>query len=198
MSNETNRKNNVYEDFKEFVEAVLSLCTLIEKYQGYFIRNLFRYELQYTSHRIKVLSFSISPVTWLKWKFGKPSFDESEILFLFYLTDNLHNVPEFAEYAMLITKEIEDCESDPHEMDELIKNVKENYLPKLINEKLQEAIKLITSMERRKFMGIKDDNRILAWCHELKALSSACERLADITKKLSDMESLNYKANKKN
>ena len=69
---------------------------------------------------------------------------------------------------------MEDCESED-EITELIKRTKENFLLKLVTERLQKTIEIIRNKEERKSLKIKDNNRIIAWCYELNALSSSCE-----------------------
>lgn len=100
--------------------------------------------------------------------------EENEILFLLCLSDNLHNVPEFAELFIKTAKMIEDCESED-EISKLIKSTKENFLLKLVTERLQKTVGIIRNKEERNSLEIKDNNHIIAWCYELNALSSSCE-----------------------
>ena len=137
--------------FEDFLKSAIESCILIEKYQGYFVRNLFRAEYDFPS-----------------------SYNKNEILFLLCLSDNLHNVPELAELFIKTAKMIEDCESEG-EISKLIKSTKENFLLKLVTERLQKTIGIIRNKEERNSIGIKDNNHILSWCFELNALSSSCE-----------------------
>lgn len=57
--------------FEDFLKSAIASCILIEKYQGYFVRNIFRAALAVFS-----------------------SFNKDENRFLLCLSDNLHNVPE--------------------------------------------------------------------------------------------------------
>lgn len=137
--------------FEDFLKSAIESCILIEKYQGYFVRNLFRAEYDFPS-----------------------LFNKNEILFLLCLSDNLHNVPEFAELFIKTAKMIEDCESED-EISKLIKSTKENFLLKLVTERLQKTVGIIRNKEERNSLEIKDNNHIIAWCYELNALSSSCE-----------------------
>ena len=71
---------------------------------------------------------------------------------------------------------LEDCESED-EISKLIKSTKEKFLLKLVTERLQKTIGIIRNKEERNSLEIKDNNHILSWCCELKALSSSCEIL---------------------
>lgn len=138
--------------FEEFLKSAIASCILIEKYQGYFVRNIFRDAPSFNS-----------------------SFNESENQFLLCLSDNLHNVPELAELFIKTAKMIEDCESED-EISKLIKSTKENFLLKLVTERLQKTIGIIRNKEERNSLEIKDNNHILSWCCELNTISSYCER----------------------
>ena len=137
--------------FEDFLKSAIEGCILIEKYQGYFVRNIFRAAPAFNS-----------------------SFNENENQFLLCLSDNLHNVPELAELFIKTAKMLEDCESE-EEISKLIKSTKENFLLKFVTERLQETIGIIRNKEERNSLGIKDNNHILSWCFELNALSSSCE-----------------------
>ena len=138
--------------FEDFLKSAIASCILIEKYQGYFVRNIFKAEYNFPS-----------------------SFNKNEILFLLCLSHNLHNVPELAELFIKTAKMLEDCESED-EISKLIKSTKENFLLKLVAERLQKTVGIIRNKEERKSLEIKDNNHILSWCCELNALSSSCER----------------------
>ena len=71
---------------------------------------------------------------------------------------------------------MENCESED-EITELIKKTKENFLLRLVTERLQKTVGIIRNKEERKSLEIKDNNHILSWCYELNALSSSCEGL---------------------
>ena len=60
--------------FEDFLKSAIASCILIEKYQGYFVRNIFKAASAFRS-----------------------SFNKNESRFLLCLSDNLHNVPELAE-----------------------------------------------------------------------------------------------------
>ena len=139
--------------FEDFLKSAIASCILIERYQGYFVRNIFR-----TASAFRL------------------SFNKNESRFLLYLSDNLHNVPELAELFIETARMLEDCESED-EISELIKSTKENFLLKLVTKKLQETVGIIRNKEERKSLEIKDNNHILSWCYELNALSSSCEGL---------------------
>lgn len=138
--------------FEDFLKSAIAYCILIEKYQGYFVRNIFRAAPAFLS-----------------------SFNENESQFLLCLSDNLHNVPELAELFIKTIKMLEDCESED-EITELIKRTKENFLLGLVTERLQKTVGIIKNKEERNSLEIKDNNHILSWCCELNALSSSCER----------------------
>lgn len=139
--------------FEDFLKSAIASCILIEKYQGYFVRNIFRAALAVFS-----------------------SFNKDENRFLLCLSDNLHNVPELAELFIETARMLEDCESED-EITELIKRTKENFLLRLVTERLQKTVGIIRNKEERKSLKIKDNNHILSWCYELNALSSSCEGL---------------------
>lgn len=138
--------------FEDFLKSAIASCILIERYQGYFFRNIFRTASAFRS-----------------------SFNKNESRFLLCLSDNLHNVPELAELFIETVRMLEDCESED-EITELIKRTKENFLLGLVIERLQKTIELIRNKEERKSLKIKDNNHILSWCYELNAISSSCER----------------------
>lgn len=138
--------------FEDFLKSAIAYCILIEKYQGYFVRNIFRAAPAFLS-----------------------SFNENENQFLLCLSDNLHNVPELAELFIETIKMLEDCESED-EITELIKRTKENFLLELVTERLLKTVGIIKNKEERNSHEIKDNNHILRWCCELNALSSSCER----------------------
>ena len=94
--------------FEDFLKSAIAICILIERYQGYFVRNIFR-----TASAFRL------------------SFNKNESRFLLYLSDNLHNVPELAELFIETVRMLEDCESED-EITELIKSTKENFLLKLV------------------------------------------------------------------
>ena len=137
--------------FEDFVKSAIASCILIEKYQGYFLRNIFKAASTFRS-----------------------SFNKNESRFLLCLSDNLHNVPELAELFIETLKRFEACESED-EISELIKKTKENFLLRLVIERLQKTVGIIRNKEERKSLEIKDNNYILSWCYELNALSSSCE-----------------------
>ena len=137
--------------FEDFLKLAIASCILIEKYQGYFVRNIFRAAPAFLS-----------------------SFNENENQFLLCLSENLHNVPELAELFIKTVKMLEDCESED-EITELIKKTKENFLLGLVTERLQKTVGIIRNKEERISFKIEDNNHIIAWCYELNALSSACE-----------------------
>ena len=141
--------------FEDFLKSAIASCILIEKYQGYFVRNIFKAASAFRS-----------------------SFNKNESRFLLCLSDNLHNVPELAELFIETVRMLEDCESceSEDEITELIKRTKENFLLGLVIERLQKTIELIRNKEERKSLKIKDNNHILSWCYELNAISSSCER----------------------
>lgn len=138
--------------FEDILKSAIESCILIEKYQGYFVRNIFRAVPAFNS-----------------------SFNENENQFLLCLSDNLHNVPELAELFIKTAKMLEDCESED-EITRLIKRTKENFLLGLVTERLQKTVGIIKNKEERNSFEIKDNNHILKWCCELNALSSYCER----------------------
>ena len=137
--------------FEDFLESAIACCILIEKYQGYFVRNIFK----------AASAFRLS-------------FNKNESRFLLCLSDNLHNVPELAELFIETARMLEDCESED-EITELIKKIKENLLLRLVTERLQKTVGIIRNKEERKSLKIKDNSHIIAWCYELNALSSSCE-----------------------
>ena len=137
--------------FEDFLKSAIESCILIEKYQGYFVRNIFRAAPSFNS-----------------------LFNENESRFLLCLSDNLHNVPELAELFINTIKMFEDCKSED-EITGLIKRTKENFLLGLVTEMLQKTVGIIRNKEERKSLEIKDNNHILSWCCELNALSSSCE-----------------------
>ena len=139
--------------FEDFLKSAIASCILIEKYQGYFVRNIFKAASAFRS-----------------------SFNKNERRFLLCLSDNLHNVPELAELFIETVRMLEDCESED-EITELIKRTKENFLLRLVTERLQKTVEIIRNKEERKSLKIKDNNHILSWCYELNALSSSCEGL---------------------
>ena len=94
--------------FEDFLKSAIASCILIEKYQGYFVRNIFRAASTFRS-----------------------SFNKNESWFLLCLSDNLHNVPELAELFIETARMLEDCESED-EITELIKRTKENFLLGLV------------------------------------------------------------------
>lgn len=144
--------------FEDFLKSAIACCILIEKYQGYFVRNIF-----------KAAFFKAASAF-------RSSFNKNESLFLLCLSDNLHNVPELAELFIETVRILEDCESED-EISELIKKTKENLLLRLVTERLQKTVGIIRNKEERKSLEIKDNNHILSWCYELNALSSSCEGL---------------------
>ena len=83
--------------FEDFLKSAIASCILIEKYQGYFVRNIFKAASAFRS-----------------------SFNKNESRFLLCLSDNLHNVPELAELFIETVRMLEDCESED-EITELIK-----------------------------------------------------------------------------
>ena len=83
--------------FEDFLKSAIASCILIEKYQGYFVRNIFKAASAFRS-----------------------SFNKNERRFLLCLSDNLHNVPELAELFIETVRMLEDCESED-EITELIK-----------------------------------------------------------------------------
>ena len=137
--------------FEDFLKSAIASCILIERYQGYFFRNIFRTASAFRS-----------------------SFNKNESRFLLYLSDNLHNVPELAELFIKTAGMLEDCESED-EISKLIKSTKENFLLKLVAERLQKTVGIIKNKEERKSLEIKDNNHILGWSYELNTLSSSCE-----------------------
>ena len=137
--------------FEDFLKSAIVYCILIEKYQGYFVRNIFRAAPTFLS-----------------------SCNENESRFLLCLSDNLHNVPELAELFIATIKMLEDCESED-EITELIKRTKENFLLELVTERLQKTVGIIRNKEERKSLKIKDNKHIISWCYELNSLSSSCE-----------------------
>lgn len=137
--------------FEDFLKSAIASCILIEKYQGYFVRNIFKAASAFRS-----------------------SFNKNESRFLLCLSDNLHNAPELAELFIEMVRMLEDCESED-EISELIKQTKENFLLRLVNERLQKTVGIIRNKEERKSLEIKDNNHILSWCYELNAISSSCE-----------------------
>ena len=139
--------------FEDFLKSAIASCILIERYQGYFFRNIFRTASAFRS-----------------------SFNKNESRFLLYLSDNLHNVPELTELFIKTAGMLEDCESED-EISKLIKSTKENFLLKLVAERLQKTVGIIRNKEERKSLKIKENNPIIAWCYELNALSSSCEGL---------------------
>lgn len=138
-------------EFEDFLKSAIASCILIEKYQGYFVRNIFRAASAFRS-----------------------SFNKNESRFLLCLSDNLHNVPELADFFIETLKMFEVCESED-EISELFKKTKENFLLSLVTERLQKTVGIIRNKEERKSLEIKDNNKILSWCYELNALSSSCE-----------------------
>lgn len=139
--------------FEDFLKSSISNCILIERYQGYFVRNIFKAASAFRS-----------------------AFNKNESRFLLYLSDNLHNVLELAELFIETVRILEDYESED-EISELIKKTKENFLLRLVTERLQKTVGIIRNKEERKSLEIKDNNHILSWCYELNALSSSCEGL---------------------
>lgn len=137
--------------FEDFLKSAIESCILIEKYQGYFVRNIFTAAPSFNS-----------------------LFNENENQFLLCLSDNLHNVPELAELFIETIKMLEDCKSED-EITGLIKRTKENFLLGLVTERLQKTVGIIRNKEERKSFKIEDNNHILKWCCELNALSSSCE-----------------------
>ena len=75
--------------FKNLLKSAIASCILIEKYQSYFVRNIFRAASSFRS-----------------------SFNKNESRFLLCLSDNLHNVPELAELFIETARMLEDCESE--------------------------------------------------------------------------------------
>ena len=138
--------------FEDFLKSAIESCILLEKYQGYFVRNLFRAVYDFPS-----------------------SFNKNEILFLLCLSDNLHNIPELAELFIKTAKMLKDCKSED-EISKLIKSTKENFFLKLVTERLQKTIGIIRNKEERNSLEIKDNNHILSWCSDLNTISSYCER----------------------
>ena len=138
--------------FEDFLKSAIASCILVEKYQGYFVRNIFKAASAFRS-----------------------SFNKNESRFLLCLSDNLHNVPELAELFIETAGMLEDCESED-EISKLIKSTKENFLLKLVTERLQKTVGIIRNKGERKSLEIKDNNHILSWCYELNAISSSCER----------------------
>lgn len=138
-------------EFEDFLKSAIASCILIERYQGYFVRNIFRAASAFRS-----------------------AFNKNESRFLLYLSDNLHNVPELADHFIETVRILEDCKSED-EISELTKKTKENFLLSLVTERLQKTVGIIRNKEERKSLEIKDNNRILSWCYELNALSSSCE-----------------------
>lgn len=139
--------------FEDFLKSAIANCILIEKYQGYFVRNIFKAASAFRS-----------------------SFNKNESRFLLFLSDNLHNVPELAELFIKTAKMLEDCESED-EISKLIKSTKESFLLKLVTERLQKTIGIIRNKEERNSLEIKDNNHIISWCCELNVFSSYCEIL---------------------
>ncbi len=137
--------------FEYFSKSSIASCILIERYQSYFVRNIFRTASSFRS-----------------------SFNKNESRFLLYLSDNLHNVPELAELFIGTLRMLEKCKSED-EITELIKRTKENFLLRLVTERLQKTVGIIRNKEERKSLEIKDNNRIISWCYELNSLSSSCE-----------------------
>lgn len=137
--------------FEDFLKSAIAYCILIEKYQGYFVRNIFK-----TASAFRL------------------SFNKDESRFLLCLSDNLHNVPELAELFIGTVRMLKDCESED-KISELIKQTKENFLLRLVTERLQKTVGIIKNKEERKSLKIKDNNHIIAWCYELNSISSSCE-----------------------
>lgn len=139
--------------FEDFLKSSIACCILIEKYQSYFVRNIFKAASAFRS-----------------------SFNKNESRFLLCLSENLHDVPELAELFIETVRMLEDCESED-EISKLIKSTKENFLLKLVTERLQKTVRITRNKEERKSLEIKDNNHIISWCYELNALSSSCEGL---------------------
>ena len=140
--------------FEDFLKSAIASCILIEKYQGYFVRNIFKAASAFRS-----------------------SFNKNESRFLLCLSDNLHNVPELAELFIETVRMWEDCESED-EITELIKRTKENFLL-FIN--LQLCISSMMHSASYLFPSMKDSVRIPSKLCLFQALLNSLSDLCSIS-----------------
>lgn len=122
-------------------KQIIEQLFILEQHQVYFARNIFPRPGQKNNKRI---------------------FSADESLFLFFIFDSLHNVPELTIHLLKLK---EDASIGINK-----------FLVKLVQSELVQFLNLIKPEECRKIFGIKHSNIINAWIHcELKALSKDVE-----------------------
>lgn len=122
---------------REKIKQVIEQLVILEQHQVYFARNLFPRPGQKRNKRI---------------------FSADESLFLFFIFDSLHTVPELTIHLLELKEEssIEICNK---------------FLVKLVQSDFVQFLNLIKPEECKKLFGIKHSNTISSWIHcELKQL----------------------------
>lgn len=124
------------------IKQVIEQLVILEQHQVCFARNLFPRPGQKSNKRI---------------------FSADESLFLFFIFNSLHNVPELTIHLLELKEEssIGICNK---------------FLVKLVQSDLVQFLNLIKPEECKKLFGIKHSNTISSWIHcEFKQLSKNVE-----------------------